>query len=190
MLLTHSSQLILRGGAEATNWCEGLANWCHFVLGQVLLLTGGSKLEFRWHINLDGKRIRVYFTCLWNFLFLLPWMWQKLSIILSVHVTDDGVQDPWRNLRRATSKHATLEYWLFGAKGTWKTAGTQRALCPPFSSWKQEINCHVKDALPVPGRKKHSYHRRRGIESEKNLYGLVKITHLPLVSPYILVTFP
>lgn len=66
----------------------------------------------------------------------------------------------WRGAEYATSKHGTLAKGSFWAKVTREIAGARRASHPtPISSWKHE---RVKDVLPIPGRKKHSYQKRWG----------------------------
>lgn len=78
-------------------------------------------------------------------------MWQlPISNNLSLWTT---VLDHWRSPGHAASKCATLEYWLFWAKGTWKSTRAERGFLrtryrypPKYISPKR--NCHHR-SLPT-----------------------------------------
>ena len=80
------------------------------------------------------------------------------------------VRECLRGLEQKIQKYVYLAYWLFGAKGTWKTTGAKKALWPPLFFLKTGDETHVKDALLAPAVKEHSYHQRQGIEAKKRMY--------------------
>lgn len=51
-------------------------------------------------------------------------------------------------------------------------------------------NSHVKDDLPIVGKKKFSHFQRWGVQTEKSVPTDRINSYLPLASPFILVTFP
>lgn len=99
----------------------------------------------------------------------------------------------WRYSEHTIPTNAHLAYWLFWAKDIWKPIGARKALWPPFFFPENEReNSQEKKPFPAPRGKEHSYLQRRGstlrrICTDKSCWNN---RHLPLVSPYILDSFP
>ena len=105
-----------------------------------------------------------------------------------------------REFRTCHPKYATLEYWLFCIKGTWKTENRKykkNTLTFLHFLKSRRCNSHMKDVLPIPEGKQHSYHQGQGQEEVRTRefhIDFVKIILIflqpPHIASYSLVTFP